>query len=283
MISSSGTAASDIRCAAEHITPIQRTAFTVSLMVGSRAIYLRDRLLGRIPSGLAQVRGLALTPLVIQSGSNRLDALYAAPDGPPARATVLICHGIGEVVTQWVPIQRILAAHGVASLVFDYSGYGRSTGRPTPAQLELDAVAAFAQLRELAPGLISVLGFSLGSGIVPAILDRVAPHRLVLCASFTSFRAAACRVGVPSFLFALVPPLWDSAQALRSSAQRVMLVHSTSDRLFPAAMASELAACCGSRARLHIVEGLRHNEPFYKPTAAYWDPIAEFLAAAPEP
>ena len=62
-----------------------------------------------------------------------------------------------------------------------------------------------------------------------------------------------------------------------------MFVHSTGDRLFPAAVADQAAACCGPRARLHIVEGLRHNEPFYKPTAAYWDPIAEFLAVEPEP
>lgn len=283
MPSPSRSAASAVHCTAEHVTPIQRNAFTLTLMVASRAIYLRDRFLGRIPRRSVQVPGFAFTPLIIRSGTNQLDAVYAAPDGKPTRAAVLICHGIGEVVSQWAPIQGLLGTRGVASLVFDYSGYGRSTGRPTPAQIELDAVAAFAELRDLAPGPISVLGFSLGSGIVPAILDRVPAHRIVLCASFTSFRAAARRVGVPSFLFALVPPLWDSAQTLRSSGQHVMFVHSTGDRLFPAAMASELAACCGPRARLHIVEGLRHNEPFYKPTAAYWDPIAEFLAVEPEP
>ncbi len=104
-------------------------------------------------------------------------------------------------------------------------------------------------------------------------------HRLVLCASFTSFRAAARRVCIPGFLSALVPPVWASGQVLRAAPHPVMLVHSTRDRLFPLAMAEELAACCGARASLRIVEGLRHNEPFYKPTAAYWDPIAEFLMA----
>ena len=266
--------------AASSITPVQRIAFTVALMVGSRAIYLRDRVLGRIPRRPPQVAGLVLTPLSIPSGRNQIDAVYAEPDGVPVRAAVLICHGIGEAVSQWMPIQRLLAAHGVSSLVFDYSGYGRSSGRPAPAQLEQDAVAAFGRLRELAPGPISILGFSLGTGIVPAILDRVQAHRLVLCASFTSFRAATRRVGVPSFLSPLVPPVWDSAQTLRSCAHRVLFVHSTRDRLFPVAMASELAACCGPRARMHIVEDLRHNEPFYKPTATYWDPIAEFLAGA---
>jgi alpha-beta hydrolase superfamily lysophospholipase len=223
------------------------------------------------------VPGLTLTPLAIPSGRNVLDAVFAAPAAEPPRATVLICHGIGEIVLQWLPIQRLLAARGVASLVFDYSGYGRSTGWPTPAQIENDAVAAFGRLQELASGPVSLLGFSLGTGVVPAILHRVRAHRLVLCAAFTSFRAAARGVGFRGFLSPLVPPIWASERALREGGHRVLLVHSTRDRLFHVAMAEELAACCGERALLRIVEGLRHNEPFYKPTTDYWDPISDFL------
>jgi uncharacterized protein len=265
--------------AAEHCTSLQRVVFALAVGVGWRAIQARDRLLGRIPPRVVREPGLSITPLAIPSGRGVLDALFVAPAAEPARATVVICHGIGEVVPQWMPIQRLLAARGVASLVFDYSGYGRSTGRPEPAQLEHDAVAAFERLQQLAPGPISLLGFSLGTGLVPAILHRVPAHRLVLCASFTSFRAAARRVGIPGFLSAVVPSVWASGEVLRAALQPVMLVHSMRDSLFPVTMAEELAACCGARASLRIVEGLRHNEPFYKPTAAYWDPIAEFLTA----
>ena len=89
-------------------------------------------------------------------------------------------------------VQELLAAHGAASLVFDYSGYGRSTGRIEAAQCEQDAIAAFEFLEGLAPGApIAVLGFSLGSGIAAAVMRRVRASRLVLCAGFTSFRAAA--------------------------------------------------------------------------------------------
>jgi len=44
-------------------------------------------------------------------------------------------------------------------------------------------------------------------------------------------------------------------------------------------MGRELASCFGPSATLRIVEGLHHNEPFYRPTPAYWNPIAEFVAA----
>jgi hypothetical protein len=251
----------------------------MSLAVASRIIHLRDLLLGRIRRKVVPPPGLELTTLSIRSGPNQLEAIYAVPANQPARATVLVCHGIGEIAVQWLPVQQLLAARAVASLVFDYSGYGRSTGWPTPEQCEKDAVAAFQRLGELVPGPLSLLGFSLGTGIVPAILDRVSAHRLVICEGFTSFRAATRRVGYFPPLSLLVPPIWDSEKALRANRQPVLLVHSTRDRLFPVTMAETLAAWCGSRAQLRIVEGLRHNEPFYNPTPDYWYPIADFLAA----
>ncbi|MDE3201244.1 MAG: alpha/beta fold hydrolase [Acidobacteriota bacterium] len=257
----------------------QRNAFAFALTVGSRAIHVRDKVLGRIPACASPPDGLALNRLRIASGRNELDAAFAAPAKEQTRATVLICHGIGEVVVQWQRIQLFMAACGIASLVFDYSGYGRSTGWPTPKQLENDAIAAHARLSEFVPGPISLLGFSLGTGIVPAILNRVQAHRLVLCAGFTGFRAAARRVCIPPFLTALVPPVWESEPALRAATQPILFVHSTGDRLFPIAMAEEMARWCGDRARLNIFKGLSHNEPFYKPTAHYWQSVADFLLA----
>ena len=263
---------------AEPVSATQRVAFTLALAGGSRAIFARDWLLGRIrqPKPQGHVR---LAPLSIASGRNRLDALYAAPTDGPAKSAVLICHGIGEVVRQWAPIQQMLAAHSIASLVFDYSGYGRSSGWPTPAQLEQDALAAYARLRDLTAAPISLLGFSLGTGIAVGILERVEVRRLAICAGFTSFRTATRCVGVPRALLRFAPPVWNAEPILRSATHAVLVVHSTHDRLFPVAMGESLAAWCGPHAQLRIVKGLRHNEPFYKPTAAYWDPIAEFLVS----
>jgi uncharacterized protein len=257
-----------------------RVSFTIAITWIGRFLDYRDRVLRRVDSGRSPA-GIheRVSRRALASGARLLDAVFVKPASRPPAAAVLLCHGIGETVKQWFGVQQLLAAHGLASLVFDYSGYGRSTGQPAPAQLEHDAIASFATMRELTSGPISLLGFSLGTGIVAAILDRVPTDRLVLCAAFTSFRAATRRVGIPRFLSPLIPAIWDAQKTLRSGPHRVLLVHSTGDRLFPITMAEELAACCGPRARLHMVEGLHHNEPFYKPTQAYWDPIAEFLAS----
>lgn len=257
-----------------------RPSFTLTLLCASRIIRLRDRLLGRTHAQPPEAPGLSASRHSIQSGNSLLDSIYVEPIAATARASVLICHGIGEIAPHWFPIQRILAEAGASSLVFDYSGYGCSTGHIHWTQLEQDAISAFQLLEGLAPpGPISILGFSLGTGIVPAIVSRVDADRLVLCAGYTSFRAAARALGIPAFLSPLVPPIWNAEESLPTCNLPVLVVHSTKDWLFPTQMAHDLVSWCGGDARLLLMPGLGHNEPFYKPDLSYWGPIASFFVS----
>ena len=249
----------------------------------SRVIRLRDRIVVWMrPPGCEDVSASIVSRHSIGSGKNRLDAAYVTPADSAARACVLLCHGIGEIVDQWIPVQRLLAAHGVASLVFDYSGYGKSTGRIDWSQCELDAVSAFAYLQSLVgSSAITLLGFSLGSGIAAAITKRVDADRLVLCAAFTSFRDAAHALGIPAKLAPFVPPIWDARESLCGCTLPVLVVHGERDRMFSVQMAAELASACGAHVELMIVPDLTHNEPFSRPRLAYWGRIVSWLLAEP--
>jgi alpha-beta hydrolase superfamily lysophospholipase len=222
---------------------------------------------------------VALERTFIPSGKNRLDVVFVHPEAGPAKAAVLILHGIGETVQRWFPVQQLLALNGVASLVFDYSGYGRSTGTVDWSQCEDDAVVAFEHLRGLAyPLPVSVLGFSLGSGIAAAMIHRVQANRLVLCAAFTSFRNGARSVGLPEVLSRYVPPIWCTQQSLRRCSLPVIVVHGEKDGLFPVRMARELANACGGPAELIVVPNVAHNQPFRRPDLSYWGLIVSRLA-----
>lgn len=255
-----------------------RYTFTIALTGISRLLLARDWLTGRMhrASDRPLPPDIAVESHQIPSGKNRLDGVWVRPTQIPVRATVLICHGIGETVDHWLGVQELLASHGAASLVFDYSGYGRSPGRIDAAQCEADSIAAFEYLERLVPGSeIAILGFSLGSGIAAAITSRVRASRLVLCAGFTSFRAAAHSLGIPRGLGPFVPPLWHVEQALRDCLLPVLVVHGEKDRLFPVRMAAELAECC--HAETIIVPEMGHAEPYNRPQTAYWGPIVDWI------
>jgi len=57
----------------------------------------------------------------------------------------------------------VLAACGTNVAVFDHRGYGRSSGTPTVANMQADALAVFDALNGRYPGRVIVHGQSLGS------------------------------------------------------------------------------------------------------------------------
>jgi uncharacterized protein len=244
------------------------------LTVISRMLLRRDRLSG----GMKRARGTFTFDeerIVIPSGDRRLSAVYvSAGDDTPA---ILICHGIGELVEYWGRVQGVLKEMGVSSLVFNYSGYGASSGRVSAANCEEDAIAAHRYLKDHGHRSIVLLGFSLGSGIGCAAASRIDVDGLILCEGFSTFREGAKTIGFPRWLTHIVPDVWDTVGRVCDLNVPVLVVHSDADNLFPVSMARRVAETCGSRGELILINGLSHNEPIFAPTAIYWQPIVEWV------
>ncbi|MCE5246573.1 alpha/beta hydrolase [bacterium] len=105
------------------------------------------------------------------------------PDGPE-RATALFAHCFtcGKDLKSIVRLTRELAARGVASLRFDFSGVGESEGDFAETSFSTNvadilAAADFLRGRGLAPALL--VGHSLGGTATLAAAGRVAEARLV--------------------------------------------------------------------------------------------------------
>jgi hypothetical protein len=250
--------------------------FSVAITLVSRVIRVHDALLGR-------TRSLAKTDsreeFFFASGERRLAGVWVA--GDERAPVVLLCHGIGEAAGLWSAVQAFLARRGVGSMFFNYSGYGMSSGSVRAEHCDQDLVAAYAELRRrVGPGArVFVLGFSLGSGIAASGVGALVPQPagLVLCESYTSFREAVCATGAPRWLARGFPDVWDTVASAPTLRLPVLVVHSDRDRLFPVEMARRIAQACGARGELVVVSGLSHNEPYLRPTEAYWGPVLQWM------
>ena len=203
-------------------------------------------------------------------------------DGGPV---VLLCHGIGETVEHWSAVQALFHEHGIGSLVFNYSGYGKSSGQVRAEHCDEDLIAAYAALRQYvgAEAPVFVLGFSLGSGIAAHGAAALHPPvtGLFLCEAFDSFRGAACTAGVPRWLMPLVPDVWVTVAAMEHIQMPVWVVHSDGDRLFPLEMPRRITQACGSWGELIVLEGFAHNEPYLTTAKTYWQPVIERILRSP--
>jgi pimeloyl-ACP methyl ester carboxylesterase len=250
-----------------------------TLAVVGGGLMLRDQLLG-VTRRLR--RHEAREEFFLPSGKRRLACAYMpGVEGGPA---VLLCHGIGETIGHWSAVQALLHDHGIGSLVFNYSGYGKSTGRVRAEHCDEDLVAAYAELRRQV-GLetpVFVLGFSLGSGIAAQGVEALRPlvAGLFLCEAFDSFREAARAMGAPRWLTRMAPDVWVTITAVERLQMQVWVVHSDGDRLFPLEMPRRIAKACGERGELIVVEGLAHNEPYLMAAERYWLPVVERMRQA---
>jgi uncharacterized protein len=252
---------------------IRRITFIVVEREGLRS--------GRRGTDTPATYGAPFEAVTITSGDRRLDAtLVRAPsDSAPA---LLIFHGTAETISHWADTQALLYRHGVTSMVFDYSGFGRSTGRATVAHVQEDADSAYAEFaRRVGPRARPfVLGYSLGTGVVFEAIDRwtPAPSGVVFAASYSSARDGAVAFGlVPRWLTFLLPDLWNNVRDVRNLRQPLLVLQSDADELFPVTMARAVHDAATVPKQLVILNGFGHEAGHRDPTDEYWAPVVRFL------
>lgn len=158
----------------------------------------------------------------------------------------------------------------------NYRGYGGSTGSPSEAVLQADAVALFDYLRPRHHG-ISVIGRSLGSGIAVHLAGLRDVRRLVLVTPFDSL------VNVAREHFRYLPVGWlmrdryESAKRVPAIRAPTLVMIAGADEIIPRARSQALvAAFPSSQVQSAVLEGATHNGLDRMPQ--YLERIGEFLA-----
>jgi uncharacterized protein len=225
--------------------------------------------------------GAPFQQLTFASGDRTLDAILvrAAADTAPA---LLIFHGTAEAVSFWADTQALLYRHGITSMVFDYSGFGRSTGRPSAAHIEEDADSAYSNfMRVVDPRARHyVLGYSLGTGVVFDALPRFnpPPAGVVFAASYSSARDGAVRFGlIPKWATFLLPDLWNNVRDTRNLRQPLLVLQSDADQLFPLRMAKSVYDAATVPKQMVVLHAYKHEDGHLRPTDEYWAPVVRFM------
>jgi pimeloyl-ACP methyl ester carboxylesterase len=177
-----------------------------------------------------------------------------------------------------------LAGQNAGIVCVDYPGLGLSTGEPSEKGCRRAADAALAFLHHeyaIKSSDVTVIGWSLGSGVAVDLAVRRRLDGLVLLSPMTSIVVGVLldQLGIRSPGLSSVGP-FNSAGKISRAGCDVLIISGRDDRVCPPYMAADLARRLGrSKAESITLPGVGHND-LLRRGPAVWDPVGKFIRRA---
>ncbi len=192
---------------------------------------------------------------------------------------LLFFHGNAGNISHRLDSIQIFHQLGLSIFIFDYRGYGKSTGKPSEQGTYKDANAAYEYLvreRSVNPGQIIYFGRSLGGAVASYLAVNHPPKALILESTFTSAPDMASR------LFPIFPMRWltrfsySNIGNIKSIHCPVLIVHSPDDEIIPYDLGRKLYEAANPPKQFLQIRG-GHNEGFLQSGKTYTQGLKDFL------
>lgn len=222
--------------------------------------------------------GLAYEELMLTAQDGVIIHGWYIPASDEKRV-LLFCHGNAGNISHRLESIKIFHELGLTVLIFDYRGYGESTGKPSETGIYLDAEAAWDFLtgtKKKSPEDIVIFGRSLGAAVAAEIALRKNPACLILESAFTS---------VPDMGEQHYPwlPVRLISRFRSSTVEKVddirspkLIIFSPDDEIVPAAHGEEIYRKASSPKELLKIKG-DHNRGFLLSGTHYTEGLKGFL------
>lgn len=215
----------------------------------------------------------------------------ATPDGeslhgwfipaPAAAGTVLFFHGNAGNISHRMDYLLMFHRLGYNTLIFDYRGYGQSSGSPSESGTYLDAQAAWRYLtekKEIPSTRVVLFGESLGGAVAAWLAAREKPALLVLASVFTSIPDMAAKI-YPFLPVRLLSRFeYSTIDYLRTVACPVLVAHSPQDDIVPFTHGEALYQAAPEPKQFLRLQG-GHNNGFIFMREDWVEALRKFISA----
>ena len=239
--------------------------------------------------GLPDEVGLAYQDVWFPASDGQLLHGWYLPGRRPG-PLLFYCHGNAANISYRLDILDYFNARlGLPVFIFDYRGYGQSSGVPQAEDdLYKDARGALAYLagRGWTPERMVYYGRSLGSAIALQMALEQPPAGLVLESAFSSLRAVAFHLRPVSYLLFgswLLGHAYDNLAKIDHLHAPLLIIQGGADHIVPPAMSARLFARAPQPKTRVVIAGAGHSDCFRVGGAAYFTAWEDFLATLAVP
>jgi len=241
-------------------------------------LYHPEKTLDVTPADL----GLKFEAVQLPLNGDRL-AGWWVPSTIPHAATLLYMHGNAGNMSANAGRVRRLASTGLSVFIFDYRGYGESTGGPPRKRLiDEDAERAWTYLvreRGIQPSDIVIYGHSMGGAVG---VDLASRHQdaggLITESTIPSILDAADGTVVAWLpLRLIVTERFDPVLRIGSIRVPKLILHGDADTMVPVRLARRLYDAAAEPKQLAVIAGGGHADSVEVNTAAYFAAVTGFL------
>lgn len=183
-----------------------------------------------------------------------------------AEKTILVCHGNTGNISDLDKLIALLLAANASVFVFDYQGYGKSTGSPSVKGIGEDALAVYDWLitdKHIRTTNIVLYGESLGAAVACQLAQQLPVCGLILQSAFCDLRRISLETFPPFVIYpsSLFPqPYFDNARAVQNCPCPLLLIHGLKDREINSNHARELFAKASQPKELILLSNTGHEE-----------------------
>lgn len=153
-----------------------------------------------------------------------------------AKGAILFSHGNGGTIADRLEQCAMLRDLGYSILLYDYGGFGESTGRASEQRCYQDGMAAWAYLtqeRRIPADRIVLYGESLGGGVACELARTVRPQAVVLQCSFLSVTRRAKEIFPFMPIELLLRHRFDNEAKIRELGAPILIIASPHDTIIP--------------------------------------------------